>query len=317
MLAQEENQHHQAMMMTMMKGKRTKRSRTASPLALTMSTSGDDSCLIATSSSTTTLNFESNSSPTPTTPTVTEEEEDMANCLILLAQGASKIQKLTHPQLQESPALILTASKTPVAAASGAYAYECKTCNRCFPSFQALGGHRASHRKPKLSAADAPAPALSLADDHRPHQDYFPSVVSSKINKAEDLGLSLQIACNSSNTLSASNNNPHNESNNVKLNKVHACAICGSEFSSGQALGGHMRRHRPIATSSGGSPAAKSASPPAPARNLLCLDLNLPADEQEDHQQQQQQQPAESAKFIFASSEKTLVFANSLVDCRY
>ncbi|VVB06033.1 unnamed protein product [Arabis nemorensis] len=29
--------------------------------------------------------------------------------------------------------------------------FECKTCNRTFDSFQALGGHRASHKKPKLS----------------------------------------------------------------------------------------------------------------------------------------------------------------------
>ncbi|XP_062003666.1 zinc finger protein ZAT18-like [Rosa rugosa] len=27
--------------------------------------------------------------------------------------------------------------------------FECKTCNRQFPSFQALGGHRASHNKPR------------------------------------------------------------------------------------------------------------------------------------------------------------------------
>ncbi|XP_058100115.1 zinc finger protein ZAT11-like [Magnolia sinica] len=27
--------------------------------------------------------------------------------------------------------------------------FECKTCNRRFPSFQALGGHRASHKKPR------------------------------------------------------------------------------------------------------------------------------------------------------------------------
>ncbi|KAK8546340.1 hypothetical protein V6N13_067564 [Hibiscus sabdariffa] len=28
-------------------------------------------------------------------------------------------------------------------------AFECKTCHRRFSSFQALGGHRASHKKPK------------------------------------------------------------------------------------------------------------------------------------------------------------------------
>jgi len=29
--------------------------------------------------------------------------------------------------------------------------FECKTCNRQFPPFQALGGHRASHKKPRLA----------------------------------------------------------------------------------------------------------------------------------------------------------------------
>ncbi|KAK1691980.1 hypothetical protein QYE76_008677 [Lolium multiflorum] len=29
-------------------------------------------------------------------------------------------------------------------------AFTCKTCGRVFPSFQALGGHRASHKKPRL-----------------------------------------------------------------------------------------------------------------------------------------------------------------------
>ncbi|KMZ58785.1 putative Zinc finger protein, partial [Zostera marina] len=31
-----------------------------------------------------------------------------------------------------------------------AHVFECKTCSRQFSSFQALGGHRASHGKPKL-----------------------------------------------------------------------------------------------------------------------------------------------------------------------
>ncbi|KAK6926934.1 hypothetical protein RJ641_008653 [Dillenia turbinata] len=33
--------------------------------------------------------------------------------------------------------------------------FECKTCNRQFSSFQALGGHRASHKKVKLIDGDA------------------------------------------------------------------------------------------------------------------------------------------------------------------
>ncbi|KAI3470730.1 hypothetical protein Pfo_027393 [Paulownia fortunei] len=32
--------------------------------------------------------------------------------------------------------------------------FTCKTCNRQFPSFQALGGHRASHKKLRLAAGD-------------------------------------------------------------------------------------------------------------------------------------------------------------------
>ncbi|KAE8780991.1 zinc finger protein ZAT5 [Hordeum vulgare] len=50
---------------------------------------------------------------------------------------------------------------------AGFYVYECKTCNKCFPTFQALGGHRASHKKPRLAGAsaddDSPANATTVA----------------------------------------------------------------------------------------------------------------------------------------------------------
>ncbi|KAL8146160.1 hypothetical protein AgCh_004047 [Apium graveolens] len=59
-----------------------------------------------------------------------EDEVTMANCLMLLSQ-IGKSETLSTGRV-----------------------YECKTCNRQFPSFQALGGHRASHKKPKLMAGD-------------------------------------------------------------------------------------------------------------------------------------------------------------------
>ncbi|ONL96683.1 zinc finger protein ZAT12 [Zea mays] len=53
-----------------------------------------------------------------------------------------------------------------MAASAPERVFECKTCNRQFPSFQALGGHRASHKKPRLSdgvdaaAAEPPKPKV-------------------------------------------------------------------------------------------------------------------------------------------------------------
>uniref|UniRef100_A0A0D9VSK9 C2H2-type domain-containing protein n=1 Tax=Leersia perrieri TaxID=77586 RepID=A0A0D9VSK9_9ORYZ len=46
--------------------------------------------------------------------------------------------------------------------------FECKTCNRQFPSFQALGGHRASHKKPRLGdgGGDADQPAAPKPKVH-------------------------------------------------------------------------------------------------------------------------------------------------------
>ena len=58
---------------------------------------------------------------------------DMANCLMLL----SKVGQIDSTKNN-----------------SRTRAFVCKTCNRQFPSFQALGGHRASHKKPRLMAGD-------------------------------------------------------------------------------------------------------------------------------------------------------------------
>ncbi|CAK9314360.1 unnamed protein product [Citrullus colocynthis] len=226
----------------------------------------------------------------------TEEEEDMANCLILLAQGDShrrprqilqdplKIDKITAKRFN------LQMSKT-----TGFYVYECKTCNRTFPSFQALGGHRASHKKPKPIAA---VPTVEESEEPQLIKIATPPI---QIPTKAVIRTNFQIQ---------------------KGGKVHECSICGLEFTSGQALGGHMRRHRATTTVSGAQQLAvatntehnhhhhhcNSSGDQRKERNILELDLNLPAPEED----------LRETKFQFTATQQTIVFsAPTLVDCHY
>lgn len=123
------------------------------------------------------------------------ESFDMANCLIMLSQAKySAKSSLSNDDV-----------------------FECKTCNRRFSSFQALGGHRASHKKPKTLMA----------------ADLDPKTTDTKLGD-----------------LSAK-----------KQTKMHECSICGLEFAMGQALGGHMRRHRAVMADVSGGFASSSVVP--------------------------------------------------------
>lgn len=84
-------------------------------------------------------------------------------------------------------------------------AFVCKTCSRAFASFQALGGHRTSHLRARNGLA------LSLAG-------------SSPVRKSTE-----QIK-----------KPPQPQ----QQQQQHECHVCRAGFETGQALGGHMRRHR-------------------------------------------------------------------------
>ncbi|GAV58691.1 zf-C2H2_6 domain-containing protein [Cephalotus follicularis] len=139
------------------------------------------------------------------------EEEYLALCLLMLAQGTTTTTAATGhnlcPTPPQPPALSLN--------------YKCSVCNKYFTSYQALGGHKASHRR--LAAADGVSTTAAAAGTY---------------------------------------NMPHSSS------KTHTCSICHRTFPSGQALGGHKRRH--YDGSSGSSNGNSSQS-------QRHFDLNLPA----------------------------------------
>lgn len=127
--------------------------------------------------------------------------------------------------------------------------FKCDTCNKVFRSYQALGGHRASHKKTKLLAGDS----TSQHDE--------------KIN-VENINVNINV--------------------NVEK-KIHECPVCFREFASGQALGGHKRTHGIGFGTASTSTTTIAAVTAAAATNVevvlrssakfgdSLLDLNLPA----------------------------------------
>ncbi|XP_031130001.1 zinc finger protein ZAT6-like [Ipomoea triloba] len=148
---------------------------------------------------------------TPAPPT--EEERYLALCLIMLARGEDPSRHRDAPPeakvvIKEKETLLLP--PPPQAAAAEApheQLYKCSVCNKCFHSYQALGGHKASHRK--LNSATA------SDDNNNP----------SPSNSAAGGG-------------GASHSSVLNPTG-----RAHECNICHKSFPTGQALGGHKRRH--------------------------------------------------------------------------
>ncbi|KAI4354783.1 hypothetical protein L6164_003622 [Bauhinia variegata] len=170
------------------------------------------------------------------------EEEDLANCLMMLSNAnvdplmaepeescasASKDEERRNPMNFIAP----MSYRVPVDNKAKGVAkglFECKACKKVFNSHQALGGHRASHKKVKgCFAARLEQIDDSLADDDViTHEEFVP--IKSNNALQFDHGIS---------------NNATLASSSKRKSKVHECSICHRIFSSGQALGGHKRCH--------------------------------------------------------------------------
>ncbi|KAM7251816.1 hypothetical protein ACFE04_023699 [Oxalis oulophora] len=127
-----------------------------------------------------------------------EEEEYLALCLIMLARGArggGGNDKITTTKPQDDK------TKHDTSPLNSLLSYNCTVCNKAFHSYQALGGHKSSHRIRSSSAAAA-------TDDNRTNSTSVAITAGGSTN-----------------------------------NKAHQCSICHKAFPTGQALGGHKRRH--------------------------------------------------------------------------
>ncbi|CAI0451803.1 unnamed protein product [Linum tenue] len=78
------------------------------------------------------------------------EEEYLALCLVMLARGTTNLDFSPQPARSASPV------PPPAAAISD----KCTVCGKAFSSYQALGGHKASHRK-SVSGDPADGPSTS------------------------------------------------------------------------------------------------------------------------------------------------------------
>ncbi|PHT62994.1 hypothetical protein T459_33162 [Capsicum annuum] len=106
--------------------------------------------------------------------------------------------------------------------------YTCKICGKIFASHQALGGHRSSHNKFKIT--------IENTIDH--HQDQ-----EIKARNQEDINT--QVHAHQDVQLGNQEINNYNiiDQHGSNNNNAHKCEICDKIFPTGQALGGHQRSH--------------------------------------------------------------------------
>ncbi|KAK9102987.1 hypothetical protein Sjap_020241 [Stephania japonica] len=163
------------------------------------------------------------------------EEEDLAHCLIMLSTArvdplvseaeescasASKEEERHINTLLPSIDFFSKTNNHDKAKGTSKGVFECKACKKVFNSHQALGGHRASHKKVKgCFAANV--------------EDLDESTIDEDVITSNDFAKSTAIL----------QLDRHSASPTKKKSKGHECSICHRMFSSGQALGGHKRCH--------------------------------------------------------------------------
>jgi hypothetical protein len=88
----------------------------------------------------------------------TTEEEYLAFCLIMLARGGGDSTTIPTTSTTSQP-------QQPPQPPTLKLSYKCTVCNKAFSSYQALGGHKASHRK---SSSESTAATAAITNENNP-----------------------------------------------------------------------------------------------------------------------------------------------------
>ncbi|XP_020225789.1 zinc finger protein ZAT4 [Cajanus cajan] len=157
--------------------------------------------------------------------------------------------------------------------------FECTTCKKIFHSYQALGGHRASHKKIKGCFASRNESSENSTELEE-HLSPDPTTTESKLLKNEYVEKHEMVT----NTIANGFDNEADTVRESKKVKGHECPICLKVFPSGQALGGHKRSHH----LAGGSESARNFQSQTVTLEEAApeirdfFDLNLPASTEEE-----------------------------------
>ncbi|XP_020577811.1 zinc finger protein ZAT12-like [Phalaenopsis equestris] len=89
-----------------------------------------------------------------------EEEDNMSSTMSLDSFNIANVLMLLSKSHRAAAGDTFTAFTVAGGEATEEKVFECKTCSRKFTTFQALGGHRASHKKPRVGGGAATSAAV-------------------------------------------------------------------------------------------------------------------------------------------------------------
>ncbi|KAI3939522.1 hypothetical protein MKW92_030971 [Papaver armeniacum] len=146
--------------------------------------------------------------------------------------------------------------------------FNCTSCNKSFPSHQALGGHRSSHKKSNIEELAGGGLVIRRESDEDEDEEeghnFYGMVNNDNANIKRTLEAfsaevkSVESISKSKSKLMAA---AMTSSSNISM-QTHRCSICGKTFPTGQALGGHKRHHGTSPSPSPSSSAVEDRVPP-------------------------------------------------------